>query len=59
MLAEAKKLAAERGLGNVRTSRAKAEDVPFPDMSFDLVTCGSPRIISRSRELSSPRPIAC
>ncbi len=39
MLAEANKLAAERGLGNVRTARAKAEDLPFPDMSFDLVTC--------------------
>ena len=39
MLAEAKKLAAERGLGNVSTARAKAEDLPFPDMSFDLVTC--------------------
>ncbi len=39
MLAEAKKLAALRGLGNVRTARAKAEDLPFPDMSFDLVTC--------------------
>jgi ubiquinone/menaquinone biosynthesis C-methylase UbiE len=39
MLAEAKRLAAERGLGNVRTARARAEDLPFPDMSFDLVTC--------------------
>ena len=39
MLAEARKLAAERGLGNVKTARAKAEDLPFPDMSFDLVTC--------------------
>jgi ubiquinone/menaquinone biosynthesis C-methylase UbiE len=39
MLAEAKRLAAERGLGNVKTTRAKAEDLPFPDMSFDLVTC--------------------
>ena len=39
MLAEAKKLAAERGLSNVKTARAKAEDLPFPDMSFDLVTC--------------------
>ncbi|MGZ5863229.1 MAG: class I SAM-dependent methyltransferase [Methyloceanibacter sp.] len=39
MLAEAKKLAEERGLGNVRTARAKAEDLPFPDTSFDLVTC--------------------
>ncbi len=39
MLAEAKKRAAERRLGNVKTARAKAEDLPFPDMSFDLVTC--------------------
>lgn len=39
MLAEAKRLSAERGLTNVRTARAKAEDLPFPDMSFDLVTC--------------------
>ncbi len=39
MLAEARKLAAERGLANVRAARAKAEDLPFPDMSFDLVTC--------------------
>ena len=39
MLAEARKLAAARGLANVKTSLAKAEDLPFPDMSFDLVTC--------------------
>ena len=39
MLAETKKLAAERQLSNVKTARAKAEDLPFPDMSFDLVTC--------------------
>jgi len=39
MLVEAKKLAAERRLGNFRTACAKAEDLPFPDMSFDLVTC--------------------
>jgi ubiquinone/menaquinone biosynthesis C-methylase UbiE len=39
MLAEAKKLAAARGFGNVKTVHAKAEDLPFPDMSFDLVTC--------------------
>ncbi|HSB58933.1 MAG TPA: methyltransferase domain-containing protein [Methyloceanibacter sp.] len=39
MLAEAKRLAAERAAGNVKTARAKAEDLPFPDMSFDLVTC--------------------
>jgi ubiquinone/menaquinone biosynthesis C-methylase UbiE len=39
MLAEAKRLASERGASNVKTARAKAEDLPFPDMSFDLVTC--------------------
>jgi SAM-dependent methyltransferase len=39
MLAEARKLAKARGLGNVKTVPAKAEDLPFPDMSFDLVTC--------------------
>jgi ubiquinone/menaquinone biosynthesis C-methylase UbiE len=39
MLAEAKKLTTARGLGNVKTVQAKAEDLPFPDMSVDLVTC--------------------
>ena len=39
MLAETRKLTKARGLGNVRTGNAKAEDLPFPDMSFDLVTC--------------------
>ncbi len=39
MLAEARRLAAARGLANVKTARAKAEDLPFPDMSFDCVTC--------------------
>ena len=39
MLAEARKLAADRGLANVRTLSAKAEDLPFPDTSFDLVVC--------------------
>ena len=39
MLTEARKLAAERGLANFKTVRADAEDLPFPDMSFDLVTC--------------------
>jgi ubiquinone/menaquinone biosynthesis C-methylase UbiE len=37
MLAETRKLAASRGLENVRTLHAKAEDLPFPDMSFNLV----------------------
>jgi ubiquinone/menaquinone biosynthesis C-methylase UbiE len=39
MLAETRKLAHARGLHNVRTGNAKAENLPFPDMSFDLVTC--------------------
>jgi ubiquinone/menaquinone biosynthesis C-methylase UbiE len=39
MLREARKLAASRGLTNVRTLYAKAEDLPFPDASFDLVVC--------------------
>jgi ubiquinone/menaquinone biosynthesis C-methylase UbiE len=39
MLAEAAKLARARGLGNVETQRASAEALPFPDASFDLVTC--------------------
>jgi predicted O-methyltransferase YrrM len=39
MLAQAKALAAERNLTNVKIARAHAEDLPFPDMSFDLVTC--------------------
>jgi ubiquinone/menaquinone biosynthesis C-methylase UbiE len=39
MLAEARKLARERGFSNFKTIRSKAEDLPYPDLSFDLVTC--------------------
>jgi ubiquinone/menaquinone biosynthesis C-methylase UbiE len=39
MLTEATKLAAERGVGNVEFREADAEALPFPDGSFDLVTC--------------------
>ena len=39
MLGEAAKLAAEKGLGNVETALADAEDLPFEDGRFDLVTC--------------------
>jgi ubiquinone/menaquinone biosynthesis C-methylase UbiE len=39
MLAETRKLAKTRGLINVRTLYARAEDLPFPDASFDLVVC--------------------
>ena len=39
MLAEAAKLAGARGLANVETAHAEAGSLPFPDASFDLVTC--------------------
>ena len=39
MLQQARKLAKERGLGNVVTARAQAGDLPFPDTSYHLVTC--------------------
>jgi ubiquinone/menaquinone biosynthesis C-methylase UbiE len=39
MLAEASKLATERGLSNMETAAADAEKLPFGDGSFDLVTC--------------------
>jgi|GEM_PF-1346225 len=39
MLAQAERLAGERGLANVSTHIADAEHLPFDDASFDLVTC--------------------
>ena len=39
MLSEAKKLAAERALTNVDFAPADAEALPWPDATFDLVTC--------------------
>lgn len=39
MLDLVKAEAAKRGLGNVRTTYAKAEALPFEDSTFDLVTC--------------------
>jgi ubiquinone/menaquinone biosynthesis C-methylase UbiE len=39
MLDQAKKLAAAKGLANMETAIADAEALPFPDASFDLVTC--------------------
>ena len=39
MLAETARLAHERGLANLETRTADAEALPFPDASFDLVTC--------------------
>jgi SAM-dependent methyltransferase len=39
MLAEAARLARERGLANVETQQADAEHLPVADGSVDLVTC--------------------
>jgi ubiquinone/menaquinone biosynthesis C-methylase UbiE len=39
MLAEAAKLAAQRGLANVETAHADAAALPFADQTFDLLTC--------------------
>lgn len=39
MLTQASKLAKERGLTNMETAAADAEDLPFGDSMFDLVTC--------------------
>src|SRR5262245_32900566 len=39
MLAEAAALAARRGLANLRFERGDAMALPYPDQSFDLVTC--------------------
>jgi ubiquinone/menaquinone biosynthesis C-methylase UbiE len=39
MLDMVKLEAAKRGLANIRTTYAKAEQLPFDDASFDLVTC--------------------
>jgi len=39
MLAQTRKVAAERGLTNVETAHADAGALPFADDSFDVVTC--------------------
>lgn len=39
MLDQVKKLAAEKGLSNMEPAIADAEKLPFPDATFDLVTC--------------------
>ena len=39
MLEAASRLARERGLANVTFEPADAESLPYPDASFDLVTC--------------------
>ena len=39
MLAEVKRVAAARGLGNIETQQAAAERLPFADGAFDAVLC--------------------
>lgn len=39
MLAQARKYAAEQGISNAEFQEGPAEHLPFPDQSFDLVTC--------------------
>ena len=39
MLVQVRKLATEKGFSNMETAIADAESLPFPDASFDLVTC--------------------
>lgn len=39
MVAVARELAESRGASNVRFSVGRAEELPFPDASFDIVTC--------------------
>lgn len=39
MLVQTQKLATEKGFSNMETAIADAEKLPFPDASFDLVTC--------------------
>jgi ubiquinone/menaquinone biosynthesis C-methylase UbiE len=39
MLSQTRRLAKERKLGNVVATRASADDLPFPDTSYNLVTC--------------------
>lgn len=39
MLDQATRLAAQRGLNNITVEAADASDLPYPDSSFDLVTC--------------------
>lgn len=62
MLAEARKLAASRGLDTMTTQRADAEELPFAQQSFDLVTCriaphhfpDIPRFIAEARRVLIP-----
>jgi len=54
--------AAERGLGNARFQTGDAHAIPFPDNSFDLITCrfgvmfftGLPRALGEMRRVLKP-----
>jgi SAM-dependent methyltransferase len=63
MLVQVERLAAERGLTNVRTQgEARAEALPFPDASFDTVLCriaphhftDVPRFLAETRRVLKP-----
>jgi ubiquinone/menaquinone biosynthesis C-methylase UbiE len=62
MLREAQALARDRGLGNVEFREADAENLAFPDDSFDLVTCriaphhfgNVPRFVAEARRVLKP-----
>ena len=63
MLEVASALARERGLNNVTFQEASAEDLPFADGSFDLVTCriaphhfdDVPRFVAEVKRVLKPR----
>lgn len=62
MLTVGARLAAEKGLTNVRFELAAAESLPFQDATFDLVTCriaphhfdGIPAFIAEARRVLKP-----
>lgn len=62
MLAETAKTAAERGLANVVTRQGPAEQLPFADASFDIVTvrlashhfADNPRAVSEMARVARP-----
>jgi ubiquinone/menaquinone biosynthesis C-methylase UbiE len=62
MLAQARQRAQAQGLANVRFQEGEAEHLPFPDASFDLVTCriaphhflSVPRFLSESARVLKP-----
>src|SRR5262249_19773683 len=58
MLFETAKLAAKRGLTNVETAYTDATKLPFPEYSFDLVTCrlAAHHFPDPASFVSEPRP---